>query len=727
MTIEETIIWLIPLPPLLAFFLIVLFTNRSKALSHSIGIAAAGLSWLGSMYIFWRALQEGDHLGESPFAHAIPWLPAGDEWLSIGVRVDPLTAVSLFFVGWTVLMIFIYSVGYHNYGQPKGDHDRKGLPPHGATVADEHGHKHIVPSVEPMYSRFFAFIALFAFGMLTLVVSDNLLTLFVGWEIMGLCSYLLIGFWYGKTTARAAMIKAFITTRIGDMFMLLGIVYLYSLVGSLQYEDIFQADTLAMLAAQPALIGLFGLSAAGMIGLLLFLGTVGKSAQFPLHVWLPDAMEGPTPVSAMIHAAAMVSAGVYMVIRMFPLLTAGWDSHGPLTPTLMVMAFIGSFTALFAATIALAQNDIKRVLAYSTISQLGFMIAALGIGAYVAAAFHLVTHAFFKALLFLGSGSVIHGMEHGVLHTGKHVDPQNMLNMGGLGKRMPITATTFIIGGAALAGVPFITAGFWSKDEILADALGHQHFAVFLVLAVAALMTAFYTMRQIVLTFWGEPRTEAARHASETPWTMTLPLIVLSFFAITAGWAGIPESFPVLGHLFPGFFNHFVGHTLAEPPGHIDFSIWPLLTSIVVSLGGLALGFVVYRNYAVGDEDPLKRVLGGFHTVLQNKYYLDEIYDFLFVRPVQWLSEVFTYQWMDRGLIDGLLHGFAWVPSRIGSFLRRYPDYFVNWVGDFTAESVKKFGQRFRVVQTGNLQSYMLAALVLAFSTLFYYLFSLLR
>jgi NADH-quinone oxidoreductase subunit L len=726
MTIES-IIWLIPLPPLLAFFLIVLFTHRSKALSHAIAIGAALLSWFGSMYVFLEAMRIGGELGEHPFESVIPWLPAGDSWLEIGVRVDPLTAVTLFFVAWTVLMIFVYSVGYHNFGQPRGDHDRKGLPPHGATVRDDHGHKHVVPSVEPMYSRFFAFIGLFAFGMYTLVVSDNLLTLFVGWEIMGLCSYLLIGFWYGKISARAAMIKAFITTRIGDMFMLLGIAYLYTMVGSLRYADIFTSETLAMLASTPAVGGLFGLSAAGMIGILLFIGTVGKSAQFPLHTWLPDAMEGPTPVSAMIHAATMVSAGVYMVIRMFPLLTAGYDGHGPLTPTLMVMAFIGSFTALFAATIALAQNDIKRVLAYSTISQLGFMIAALGIGAYVAAAFHLITHAFFKALLFLGSGSVIHGMEHGVLHTGKHVDPQNMFNMGGLAKKMPITATTFIIGGAALAGVPFVTAGFWSKDEILADAFGHQHFAVFLVLAVSALMTAFYTMRQIVLTFFGKPRTEAASHAHETSWTMTLPLMVLAFFAITAGWAGIPDYFPLLGTWFPGFFSHFVGHTLPEPPGHVEFSFLPLLTSIIVSLGGLALGYVVYRNYQAGQEDPLKAALRGFHTVLQNKYYLDEIYDFLFVRPAYWLSETFTFRWMDRGVIDGILHGVSWVPSRIGSFLRMYPDRFINWTGDATSEGVKLFGRRFRVIQSGNLQQYMLAALVLTFGTLFVYLYSLLR
>ncbi len=535
----ETLIWLIPLPPVLAFFLIVLFTNKNKALSHTVGVGAAALSWLGSMVVFFRAIGV-EHLGEHPFASSIPWLPTGNTWFNIGVLIDPLGAAVLFFVAWTIFMIFLYSVGYQNFGQPKGDHDRAGLPPHGATVTDEHGHKHTVPSVEPMYSRFFAFLGLFAFGMYTLVVSDNLLTMFVGWEIMGLCSYLLIGFWYGKKSARDAAIKAFMTTRIGDVFMLLGISFLYSATGTLSFRAIFTEEVLHVLASTPAF---FGLSAAGAIALLLFIGTIGKSAQWPLHVWLPDAMEGPTPVSAMIHAATMVSAGVYAGIRMFPLLS--------MDPTTMsIVAFIGAFTALFSATIAVAQNDVKRVLAYSTISQLGFMIAALGIGAYVAAAFHLITHAFFKALLFLGSGSVIHGMEHGVLHTGDHkVDPQDMFNMGGLRKKMPITFWTFLIGGFALSGFPVITAGFWSKDEILADAWAHHHYTVFIVLAVAAFLTAFYTMRQITLTFLGEARTKEAEHAHETPWTMTVPLMVLAFFAITYGWVGIPEHFPVLGGL----------------------------------------------------------------------------------------------------------------------------------------------------------------------------------
>src|SRR5512140_2248862 len=606
----ETLIWLIPLPPILAFFAIILFTNRSKALSHGIAIGAALLSWLGAMVIFVRAVTAPE-LGKEPFASAINWIPTADTWLKIGVLVDPLSAVVLFFVAWTVLMIFLYSVGYHNFGQPAGDHDLPGLPPQGSTV-EEHGHKHVVPSIEPMYSRFFAFIGLFAFGMYLLVVSNNLLTLFVGWEIMGLCSYLLIGFWFAKPSARDAAVKAFMTTRIGDVFMLLGIAYLYYATGTLTFTEIFKPTTLHTLASVPS--GFLGFSAAGLIGLLLFIGTVGKSAQFPLHVWLPDAMEGPTPVSAMIHAATMVSAGVYAVIRMFPL-----TSLDP--QTMQIIAFIGTFTAIFAATIAVAQNDIKRVLAYSTISQLGFMLAAVGIGAYVAAVFHLITHAFFKALLFLGSGSVIHGMEHGVLHTGDHkVDPQDMFNMGGLRKKMPITFWTFLIGGFALSGFPLVTAGFWSKDEIFAEAFGHGHIFVFLTLAAAAFLTAFYTMRQITLTFLGEPRTAEAEHAQETGWTMTLPLVVLSVFAIGYGWVGIPEHFPGLGGLLPNWFHEFVGSTLAVLPEAAPFNWIPLATSLVVALGGLLIGWLVYRGVKTPEQDFLQI------PVLKNKWYFDEIY-----------------------------------------------------------------------------------------------------
>jgi len=716
----STLVWLLPVPPLLAFFLIVLLTNRSKTLSHTLGIGATFLSFIGSMVIVTLAIRSG-HLGEEPFTSVLNWFPTGDTWFQIGVWVDPLTVATLFFVAITILVIFIYSVGYQNFGQPKGDHDQPGLPPHGATIEDEHGHKHRVPSIEPMYSRFFAFLSLFAFGMYVLVVSNNLLTLFFGWEIMGLCSYLLIGFWYAKPSARAAAIKAFLTTRIGDVIMLLGLAYLYYLAGSLSYDVIFSEETLHLLTTTGTPI--VGISAAVLIGLFLFFGTVGKSAQWPLHVWLPDAMEGPTPVSAMIHAATMVSAGVYLVIRVFPIISAGMQ-HGEPTITMNVMAIIGAFTGLFAATIAVAQNDIKRVLAYSTISQLGYMIAAIGIGAYVAAAFHLFTHAFFKALLFLGSGSVIHGVEHGVFHTGEDIDPQDMLNMGGLRKKMPITFWTFLIGGLALSGFPFITAGFWSKDEILADAFAHANWPVLIVLAFAALLTAFYTMRQITLTFLGKSRTESAEHAVESKWTMTLPLVLLAVFAIVAGWPGIPGDFPLIGGFIPNFVHEFVGGTLAEHPETITFNWIPLLVSLAVSLGGLALGWLVYRDLPAGAPDPLEKRLGPVYRLLKNKYYFDELYDLIFVRPSYWLSRTFTYLWVDRKIIDGVLHFFSRITFSLGGIFRNYIDKpIINGFGDFVGESVKRLGRSGRFVQTGRVQQYMVMTLIIAFGTLFYYLF----
>lgn len=727
MTIE-TLIWLIPLPPLLAFFLIVLFTNKNKALSHGLAVGAAGLSFAGSMIVFWNAIH-AEGLGAHPFASSIAWFPTGHSWFNIGVQIDPLSAITLFFVAWTVLMIFIYSIGYQNFGQPKGDHDRPGLPPHGATV-EEHGRKHMVPSVEPMYSRFFAFIGLFAFGMYMLVISDNLLTLFIGWEIMGLCSYLLIGFWYGKKSARDAAVKAFMTTRVGDVFMLFGIAWLYSYTGSLSFRDIFDASVLQSMGntmAFPVLANwilehtprfwpfISGISVAGGIGLLLFLGTIGKSAQFPLHVWLPDAMEGPTPVSAMIHAATMVSAGVYMVIRVFPLLQA--DVTGT---TMTFVAFIGTFTAIFAATIAVAQNDIKRVLAYSTISQLGFMISALGVGAYVAAAFHLVTHAFFKALLFLGSGSVIHGMEHGVLHTGEQVDPQDMFNMGGLRRKMPITFWTFLVGGFALSGFPLLTAGFWSKDEIFSDSFAGGHMLVFVTLAVAAFLTAFYTMRQITLTFLGEPRTSSAAHAQETKWTMTLPLIVLAVFAVTFGWVGIPEDFLGL-HLAPSWFHEFVGGTLAHMPEAAPFSWAVLGVSLFVALGGLFSGWLAYRGVQSAAQDKLQI------PVLKNKYYFDELYDTVIIKPVIWLSETFVSKWIDSGLIDGVLHAIGHATGVIGASIRNYFDLPVinRFFGDGTSEVVKWTGFNMRPIQTGRIQQYLtfsLVTLIVIGSALVYFL-----
>lgn len=724
----ELLIWLIPVPPLAAFALISLFSNRSNRVSHSIAIASAVLSWLAGMVVFFRAAGMHD-LAEHPLVSSIPWLPVGDGFISVGVQIDPLSALTLFFVAWTVLMIFIYSTGYHNFGQPRGDHDQPGLPPHGAIQKDAKGHRHQVPSVEPMYARFFAFISLFAFGMFALVVTDNLLTLYMAWEIMGLCSYLLIGFWFQKPSARNAAVKAFMTTRVGDMFMLLGMLALYALTGTLNYREIF-ANPAVLETLTTSISPVLGLSWAGFIGLMIFMGTVGKSAQFPLHVWLPDAMEGPTPVSAMIHAATMVSAGIYLSARFFPLISAGWLPGEPLTPTMMTVAVVGAFTALFAATIAVAQNDVKKVLAYSTISQLGYMVAALGVGAYVAAVFHLMTHAFFKALLFLGSGSVIHGMEHGVLHTGEAIDPQDMTRMGGLRKKMPVTFWTFLLGGLALSGFPVITAGFWSKDEILSGAFNSGYPVFFILLALAALLTAFYTMRQITLTFLGQPRTKSAEHAHESKWTMTLPLGVLSVFAVAAGWVGIPKYFPVLGGLLPNWLEEFLAPMLpwhgaelhAESAAH---SLVPLFTSLGVALGGLLLGWLVYRNYRAGEVDPLSRWLGPLHTLLMNKYYFDEIYETVLVRPANWLAEVFTARWLDKGLLDGILHGLAAAAVGLGSGLRNLFDVpVINGAGDGLAAGTRGLGKLLRGLQSGRVQVYLILSLVavIAFGAIFFIL-----
>lgn len=730
----KTLTWLVPAGPLLSFFIIILFTNRNKTLSWLVAWAAIfsslALGWTIALNVFFDGVESEEslmHLAEHPtvIASAIDWLPFGEcgleegqclNWLKMGVAVDPLTAVMLFMVPFATACIFVYSVGYHRWGEGPGHHPVRGKPNH--------------DGIEPLFSRFFAFMSLFGGSMLILVVADNLLLLFVGWELMGLCSYLLIGFWYARTyddpkatPPRKAAIKAFMTTRIGDVFMLLGIVFFYRTFGTLNFSEAFSPESLAH-AAEAVGTGLLG----GM-ALLIFAGTVGKSAQWPLHVWLPDAMEGPTPVSAVIHAAAMVSAGVYLIIRIFPLIAVGVEGNPNVG---MIIGGIGAFTALMSATIAVAQNDVKRVLAYSTISQLGFMVAAIGIGAYVAAAFHLITHAFFKALLFLGSGSIIHGMEHGAEHVhDHHTDPQDMMNMGGLRHKMPATFWTFLIGGLALAGFPFITAGFWSKDEILADAWyqgNHGNplaMVIFVVLALAALLTAFYTMRQISLTFFGRPRSPLAEHAHESNNFMVVPLVALAFFAITFGWMGIPEDFPLIGGLIPNFYHHFVGatveHTLHELEGlhlvghaleTLEFNPVPLATSLVVALLGLTLGWLVYgRNpLAKGDPDPLVAPLGPLHTFLKNRWYWDELYGVLFIRPAVFFSEVVVYEWMDKGIIDGTLHFIARTTYALGQTMKRFEEVVVSDGVDAIKDAVLNSAREFRTIQTGKLQEYVLVS-----------------
>ena len=754
----NTLPWLIPAGPLLAFLLITLVTNKSKlvpATDHheygghhpdyngmpvpvvarysrviSVIVGMAGV--IAALIISWMVLADASqlhHIGEEVLADSIAWMDTGETSFFMGVLVDPATVIMLVMVPIAVLMIFIYSIGYMAH--------------------------------DPRQARFFALISLFAGAMLTLVVADNVLLLFVGWEIMGVCSYMLIGFWYEKESAYKAAIKAFTTTRIADVVMLLGIAYLYSLTGTLSFRDImYNPETLDMLATTaPIIFGGWTVSAASIIGIFLIIGTVGKSAQFPLHVWLPDAMEGPTPVSAMIHAAAMVSAGIFSLLRLYPLFAAGGDPHhGILTEPLAFMAVTGAFTALLAATMAVAQNDVKAVLAYSTISQLGFMMAALGIGAYVAAAFHLITHAFFKALLFMAAGSVIHGMEHGEHHAHEHghgddhhaasphpdggFDPQDMRNMGGLRKTMPVTFWTFLIGGLSLSGLPIVTAGFWSKDEILADAWlvlskygSGAHAMVFVMLAVAAFMTAFYTMRQIALTFGGQARTEAAKHANLgqglVSFTMTLPLIILAVFAIGAGFVGVPSDFPVLGPIFSPKYNSF-HHLIIEalPPTEATaafaslpdyhphappFNIVPVATSVIVALLGLWLGWMTYwrKPLRAGDPDPMVKALGPLHPILQNRYYLDELYIWLFVRPSQWLAAA-VIALLDRGIIDSLLHVIGRVFTWLGDLVKALNLWLIDGVGDGIPIAIFSFGGWLRRMQTGRVQQYLLLVLAAA-------------
>ncbi len=739
----QTLTWLIPAGPLLAFFLIALFTHRNRTLSWMIAwtgvIAALILGWTVAGNMSFRLFTETEKVLEHPvqFASSIDWIPVGpcvveeaancNSWIDAGVAVDGLTAVMLFMVTFAIFMIFVYSVGYHNYGQPRGTHP--GVPNHGKE--------------DPLFSRFFAYMSLFAFGMLLLVVSDNLLFLFIGWEIMGFCSYSLIGFWYARKyhlgpddiphiPPYQAAKKAFMVTRIADVIMLLGIVFFYRAFGTLNFSEALSAESLEMAAAQ------IGVAALGVMTLLIFTGTVGKSAQWPLHVWLPDAMEGPTPVSAVIHAAAMVSAGIYLLLRIFPLIAVTIEGNDGVGWTI---AGIGAFTALMAATIAVAQNDVKGVLAYSTISQLGFMVAIIGIGGYIAAAFHLIMHGFFKALLFLSSGSTIHGMEHGAMHVhDHHTDPQDMRYMGGLRHKMPVTFWAFTIGGLALAGFPFITAGFWSKDEILAEAFTLMQegdmtaMFVLVMLVLAAFLTAFYTARQISLAFLGEPRTPLAEHAHESNKFMTVPLVFLSVFAIAAGWSGISEEFLGTEGVFVNYFHMLVGSSIEETiaelykaglVGHkivgLSWNWTPLILSLVVALGGLFAGWWIYgrKPLPAGYTDPLQRPLGPLFGFLQNKWYWDELYDTLFYRPTVWIAEQLMV-FIDKGIIDGILHLIARLVYAIGRYAKRFEEVVISGGVDWLKDKTLQFANWTRQLQTGNVQEYAavsgLIAAVFAFS-----------
>lgn len=612
--------WLIPLFPFLAFVAISMFACRNRILSHRLAIGGMVISFLLSQVVFWVAVLTPVGRGEHAFESAlIPWLPSGLEVASLGVYVDPITAVMLFIVPPVCLTIFIYSVGYM------------------------HGDRR--------YSRFFAYTSLLVAGMLGTVVFNNLLAFFLFWGIMDACSYLLIGFQREKRAAIRAGLKAFLVTKVGDLFLLLGLALLYSEVGSLAYREVFATEALDHLARTPFLGTQW--STATVIALLLFGGTVGKSAQFPLHVWLPDAVEAPTPATALINAATTVPAGVLLAVRIFPLFVAG-EGGAQMT----VVAAIGAFTAVFSSIIAIAQNNIRRVLAFSAISQVGYMVAALGIGAYVAGVFHLTAYAFFTPLLFLGAGSVMRGVERGRAADSSRTqfNPNDMACMGGLARRQPITFWTFLIGGLALSGFPLITAGFWSQCKILARAYRSSP-AVFWLLAVAAGLIAFCTMRQVCMIFLGQPRTRAAERAPESPPLMTAPLIILAVFATGLGWTGIAEDFPVIGGLVPDWFHALVGSPIETT---YDLVWQPLAVWLAFGLGGLVLAWLVYgwKPVRASETDRVEAAmrrmwLGWLYDALRNRLYFDEIYRTTFVHGSILLASLF--QDFDHGVVDGLI------------------------------------------------------------------------
>ena len=593
--------------------------------SWFIPVALVAISWVISMVVLWDVIANGN-------THRVTlyeWIGSGDFRIEIAFFVDALTAMLLLVVSTVGLLVHVYSIGYMN-----GDRG---------------------------FWRFFAYLNLFMFSMLLLILGDNFLMLYVGWEAVGLCSYLLIGFWYKKPSAAGAAKKAFVVNRIGDFGFGLGIMMIWTLLGTLQFEEVFSA------------IGGLEEWQITVIALLLFAGAVGKSAQFPLHVWLPDAMEGPTPVSALIHAATMVNAGVYMVARANPIFAE--------SPTAMwVVAGIGVFTAIFAAAIALTQNDIKKVLAYSTVSQLAYMFFALGIGAWVAAIFHLVAHGFFKGLLFMASGSVIHGAN----------GEQDMRFMGALRERMAWTYRTMVIGSLALAGIP-IFAGFFSKDEILAEAFNRGYYLFYAIGVVVAFMTAFYTFRMIYMTFHGTWRgpAEAWRHVHESAPSMVAPLIILAVPTILAGLLlGIPPEGGLIHTWLGDVFHHaeelhagvLPGSILDEALAHGEhhgfelFGIGGLLLLVGASAGALGI-LLAYRWYVRDPQAPRRFVeriplgLGpGMYAASVNKYYVDDIYQLVFARGGVYISNLLW--WFDAKVIDGAVNGAGWVASRFGGLLR---------------------------------------------------------
>ena len=623
------LLWIIPALPLAAVALSLLLGDRLG--KRGVTVLACGSVLLAFLAALRAVLQLAGLPAEDRVLHelAYTWMRVGDFSADVGFQLDPLSGVMVLVVTGVGFLIHVYSTGYMSH--------------------------------DPSYRRFFLYLNLFMFAMLTLVLADNFLLMFVGWEGVGLCSYLLIGFWYERPSAAAAGKKAFIVNRVGDFGFLLGMFYLFSGGGSLNFERLFAVAPHVFAA------GSFAITTAT---LLLFLGATGKSAQIPLFTWLPDAMEGPTPVSALIHAATMVTAGVYMVARCHVL-------YGLAPTSLETVAVIGAATALFAATIGIAQNDIKRVLAYSTVSQLGYMFFALGVGGFTAGIFHLMTHAFFKALLFLGAGSVIHALS----------DEQDLRRMGGLASRLPWTHGVMLVATLAIAGIPPF-AGFFSKDEILHDAFASGHYGVWLVGLVGAALTAFYMFRLYILAFRGPSRLthEAEHHLHESPPAMIAPLVVLAVLSVVGGWVGLP--FQRGGHLFA----RWLAPVFEAGGGHEAFETSPATEGVLMllSVGVAALGIAfAFRAYLQKPEvaTRLRERYAGLYQLLSHKYWVDEFYDATVVRFVRGLADA-CWKFWDVKIVDGLVNGVGYTLEGMSAILRLFQTGFVGTYALFFALGV---------------------------------------
>jgi NADH-quinone oxidoreductase subunit L len=658
------LLWLIPAVPIAASGVMALLKQPKRKAAAALAVGSLLFSLLLSLAAFGYVAAGWAHGAAVRETVNFTWIQAGTAHVDLGWVLDPLSAVMLVMVALVGLLIFIYSIGYMAH--------------------DEN------------FTRFFCFLSLFAGAMLGVVIANSLLLLFMGWELVGLTSYLLIGFWYQKPAAAAAAKKAFLTTRVGDVFFLLGIVWLFAQTGTLLFYNggagSMETAALAGLLAQHAA---WGLTAAGAIGLLIFAGAAGKSGQFPLHVWLPDAMEGPTPVSALIHAATMVAAGVYLIARVYPLMEAGALAGGT-TTALTAVTWVGAFTAVFAALIAVAQNDIKRILAYSTISQLGYMMAGLGMGGVAVGMFHLITHAFFKALLFLGAGSVIHGCH----------EEQDVRRMGGLRADMPWTFATYAIGMLALCGFPLLFSGFWSKDGILEAA---QHWSVaktpFYLLVFGALLTAFYMTRQVGYVFFGVWR--GGKPAHESPAVMTVPLAILAFFAVALGLIGTP-AWPWFRAFLDSKEAAFDWKVFMEP------GLLALMgTSTVVVFLGLGLGWRLYGGRAPKPEEPdvLEKTSPLLWGWLRDRLYVDELYGVTVIAFYSWWARV--ADWLDRRVWGGLVAGVALAFRGWAQFNRFMDNTWVDGGFDKGCEELGAGGGLLSRMQTGRVQTYLR---ILAFS-----------